>query len=328
MVAPGDRIGVAVSGGADSLALLLALQELAPTLGLQLAVLHLDHAWRPESADDATFVAQWAARLGLPLMARRAEELRQARGNREQAARQARYVFFRECLASGEINCVATAHTADDQTETVLLRLLRGAGTRGLAGIWPVVRAGPNEKIIRPALACRREQLRAWLRAKNEPWQEDASNWDLGRRRNRIRHELLPVLTRDYNPALVERLADLAALARAEEEYWTAEVAARVDRLWRATSAGWEADTRELAALPLALARRVLRAGLAAARGDLRRVEFQQVEQVLDLIRAVGLARAQSSLAGRPPSGSKHLHFGGLTLRISPKSTIILRFGA
>ena len=328
MVAPGDRIGVAVSGGADSLALLLALQELAPTLGLQLAVLHLDHAWRPESADDASFVAQWAARLGLPLMARRAEELRQARGNREQAARQARYLFFRECLASGEINCVATAHTADDQAETVLLRLLRGAGTRGLAGIWPVVCAGPNEKIIRPALACRREELRAWLRAKDETWREDASNWDLGRRRNRIRHELLPELTRDYNPALVERLADLAALARAEEEFWTGEIAARAPRLWRATPAGWEADTRELAAQPLALARRLLRAGMAAARGDLRRVEFQQVEQVLDLIRAMGLARTESGVATHPPSGSKRLHFGGLTMRISAKSTIIRRFGA
>lgn len=313
MAAPGDRIGVAVSGGSDSVALLLLLHDLAPALGLQLAVLHLDHALRPESAADAEFVRQLAERLGLPLLLRVANLARPGE-NLEQAARRVRYGFFEAAVDGGEVDCVATAHTADDQAETVLLRLLRGAGTRGLAGIWPVMRTADHQgsrvrpRMIRPALHCRRDDLRAWLRARGQTWREDTTNLDLSRRRNRIRHELLPQLIRAYNPRAVQNLSDLAEIARAEEEYWRGEVGRLMPELWRPVEGGLEAATAALAGAPLALARRLLRTAIAAVQGDLRRVDFRHVDAALRLIQSAGQA------------GAKRLVFGGVELQVTRRT--------
>ena len=312
MCAPGDRIGVAVSGGSDSLALLLALHELAPELGLQLSVLHLDHRLRPDSGEDAAFVGEWAARLGLTFTLRRADALPSARGNREQAARRARLEFFRAYLEAGEADGVATAHTADDQAETVLFRLLRGGGTRGLAAIWPVARLGPG-RLLRPAIDCRRGQLRQWLTAKGVRWREDASNLDLSLRRNRIRHCLLPQLEREYNPNVVGVLARLATLAREEEEYWRQQIEALAARFWRPCAGGVEGSTAELAALPAALARRLLRAGLERVKGDLRRLDFPRIDAALEQARAAASGPAKS------------VSLPGLTLVVGPKLTIIRR---
>lgn len=325
MTAPGDRVAVAVSGGADSMALLLALVELAPELGLQLAVAHLDHGLRPDSAADADFVRDRAAALGLSFQARRAD-LGAACGNLEQRARRARLEFFQSLRRSGAAGVIATAHTLDDQAETVLMRILRGAGGRGLAGIWPVIRTAappPNRPavpsavhparpplgradpvrelfpaprggrpwLIRPALGCRRAELRAWLRARGETWREDATNQDLGRLRNRIRLRLLPALEREYNPELSSRLADLAEMARADEEFWAAQTARAARRIWRVQAGGGDpasrdrnpadaatvqagargavdlcAETAALAGLGPALGRRVLRAAVFAVR--------------------------------------------------------------
>lgn len=264
MIVPGDRVAVACSGGPDSTALLLLLRQLAEELGCTLSVAHCNHRLRAEeSAEDERFVRELAARLELPLH-RTAVDVeryaRQARRNLEQAAREVRYRFFGTLVEAGEANRVAVGHTADDQAETVLFRLLRGAGTRGLAGIYPVV----EETIIRPLLAVRRQTLLEWLRERQQPWREDRSNRDLSRTRNRIRFEFLPLLEA-LNPGLVEVLAGTAEIAREEEAFWQEYLQPLLSQTLRYEDNRLVVAVDPLRRMPLAAARRVLRHALSQA---------------------------------------------------------------
>jgi tRNA(Ile)-lysidine synthase len=220
------RVAVAVSGGSDSVGLLRALAEAAPEIGLVLAVAHLHHGIRGAEADeDARFVAELAERLGLELHLHRVDTPTGARERREtleEAARGLRYTWFRQLLSEGRADAVATAHTLDDQCETVLHRLLRGAWTEGLGGIYPVI-ACRGGVILRPFLRARQADVQSWLREIGQPWREDASNADTVHTRNRIRHELLPRLT-EFNPQIAEQLARLATIARDEESWWEQEL--------------------------------------------------------------------------------------------------------
>ena len=139
----------------------------------------------------------------------------------EEAARRLRYRWFRDLMSSGAIDAVATAHTLDDQAETVIAKVLRGAWTEGIAGIHPVVEFAEG-RVVRPLLAARRAEVEAYLKALGQEWREDSSNRQLTFTRNRIRHELLPLLE-DWNPKLKEHLAQMAELARDEESWWQAE---------------------------------------------------------------------------------------------------------
>ncbi len=219
MVSPGDRIGVAVSGGADSTTLLCLLEELGEGLGVTLRVLHLNHGLRgAESDEDERFVGELARAGGLELISERTDVAAEARRNGwnlEDAGRRVRYRFFERIVEEGGATRVAVAHTADDQAETVLARLLRGTGPRGLAGIYPVMGS-----VVRPLLDIRRGQLREYLAQRGQIWREDRSNLDERRLRARLRHRLLPLLEKEYQPAVVKHLASLAALARDDEEYW------------------------------------------------------------------------------------------------------------
>jgi len=218
MMQPGDRVGVAVSGGADSVAMLLLLLELREKLGIVLSVVHFNHKLRGKAADaDEQFVAKLAAKHGLPFHAGRgrvAVKARREKLNLEDAARRARYGFFAQLVEDGSVTRVAVAHTADDQAETVLAHILRGTGLAGLGGIHPV--AG---HIVRPLLQTRRAELRAYLRSKKQTWREDATNQDTARTRARIRKKLLPLLEREFQTRVVEHLASLAKLARADEQF-------------------------------------------------------------------------------------------------------------
>jgi len=218
---PGDRVGVAVSGGADSVALLLLLLELREKLGIVLSVVHLNHKLRGKASDaDEKFVAKLAAKYGLELHSKSldvAKKAKKERANLEDAARRARYDHFRSLAESGACTRIAVAHTADDQAETVLAHLLRGTGLAGLGGIHPV--AGP---VVRPLLTVRRSELRAYLRRKKQNWREDATNRDTKRMRARIRSKLLPLLAKQFQPAIVEHLATLAGLAREDEAFFDA----------------------------------------------------------------------------------------------------------
>ena len=224
---PGMRIAVAVSGGADSVALLRALILAAPEIGLVLSVAHVHHGIRGAEADaDADFVAALAAQHNLALHRRDVDTPAQAKINREtleEAARNLRYQWFRELLASGQADAVATAHTLDDQAETVLHKLLRGAWTEGLGGIHPrLVEA--KGAVLRPFLNVRRVEIEDWLRSLGQGWREDATNADTAFTRNRLRHELLPSLA-VYNPQIYSQFANLATIARDEDTYWQAELA-------------------------------------------------------------------------------------------------------
>jgi tRNA(Ile)-lysidine synthase len=221
MIRPGDRIGIGVSGGADSVALLRLLAELRGRLCVQLLVLHFHHQLRGAEADeDELFVAGLARELGFDFVPDRADVAGEARRNGwnlEDAARRLRYQFFASVADSHGLSRVAVAHTANDQAETVLAHLFRGTGPTGLAGIYPV--AG---RIIRPLLDIGHDELREYLLRLNQPWREDATNGDTSRTRARIRHKLLPLLQREFEPASVAHLGRLAGLAREEELFWRA----------------------------------------------------------------------------------------------------------
>ena len=220
-VRPGDRVGVAVSGGADSVALLLLLLELREKLGFVLSVVHFNHKLRGEASDaDETFVAKLAAKHGLEFHSASADVAKKAkkeRANLEDAGRRARSDYFRSLVDSGVCSRIAVAHTADDQGETVLAHILRGTGIAGLGGIHPV--AGP---VFRPLLNIRRAELRAYLRRKKQNWREDTTNRDTKRLRARIRKKLLPLLEKQFQLAIVEHLTTLANLSREDEAFFEA----------------------------------------------------------------------------------------------------------
>src|ERR1700744_4889551 len=186
---PGQRIAVAVSAGADSVALLRRLLEERQQLGIVLAVVHVHHGIRQAAADeDAAFVANLAQINDLPFYLRHADVPAAAvalHETLEEAARNLRYGFFRDLMEKGLVDAVATAHTADDQAETVLYKLLRGAWTEGLSGIHPVVTTEAGT-ILRPFLGNNRTTIEAWLRNLPQPWREDSTNQDLAHTRNRI----------------------------------------------------------------------------------------------------------------------------------------------
>jgi tRNA(Ile)-lysidine synthase len=273
----GLRLAVGVSGGADSVALLRALASRSRELGLVLSVAHLHHGLRGEEAEgDLEFVRELAGRLGLQFHAQRVDTAADAAADRsagkeaetiEEAARRLRYQWFRKLMATGEVDAVATAHTLDDQAETVLAKFLRGAWTEGLSGIHPVLEF-PEGKVVRPLLGTTRADVEKYLRANRQDWREDSTNRHLTFTRNRIRHELLPLLE-GWNPRLREHLAQMAELARDEEAWWSEEAAraaARVIVPGRPVRGGGRAadedvalNAGELAALDPALQRRVLR---------------------------------------------------------------------
>jgi tRNA(Ile)-lysidine synthase len=216
MLQPGTRVGVAVSGGTDSVALLLLLLELREKLGIVLSVVHFNHKLRGRTSDvDENFVAKLAEKFALPFhtaSANVAVKARKEKANIEDAARQARYEFFAKLQAAGEVTQVAVAHTADDQAETVLAHILRGTGLTGLGGIHPI--AG---HIVRPLLKFRRSDLRSYLKTRKQSWREDVTNRDTSRLRARIRKKLLPLLEKQFQSAVVQHLASLADLAREDE---------------------------------------------------------------------------------------------------------------
>jgi tRNA(Ile)-lysidine synthase len=280
---PGDRVGIAVSGGIDSVALLRLLLELRHELGIVLSVIHFNHKLRgAESEADHEFVAGLARGHGLEFYcssADVAELAAEQHSGLEAAAREMRYGFFRQLLSEGIsmaeasldsqlnrsagkpalslpkgaappnniLDKIATGHTLDDQAETVLMRVIRGTGLRGLGGIYPrfVVQNKDDEnehdedddshgEIVRPLLAIRRRELQGYLIEIKQAWREDATNADSRFTRNRLRKLVLPLLEREFNPAVAENLSELAEIARDEEDYWENEVSG-----WMGTVVQW-----------------------------------------------------------------------------------------
>ena len=303
---PGQRLAVALSGGADSTALLLALLEAnaeKDSLGLVLSAIHIHHGLRGKEADaDEAFVRTLCQTHNILLTVEHVDTPARQQAEREgleEAARNLRYEAFGRLLTQNKADAVATAHTLDDQAETVLLKLLRGAWTEGLSGISPVLdlssrsqpgspasslaggkpqptrSANPSQRastILRPLLGVRRSSIERFLLERNQPWREDTSNRDLSLTRNRLRHEVVPLL-RTFNPSLDETLARTADIARDDHAFWAAETARVLPTLTlpgkpvrgggRAVGTGEQSlglEIERLKSHPPALRRRLLRA--------------------------------------------------------------------
>jgi tRNA(Ile)-lysidine synthase len=259
-------------------ALLVAMADALPETGLVLSAVHVHHGLRGAEADgDAQFVTELAKRLHMPLRTERGDVAAVAaeRGRGiEEAARFLRYRVFHDLLASREADVVATAHTLDDQAETVLMKMLRGAWTEGLGGIAPVVTIEGGGRIVRPLLEVTRAEIVAYLEGRGQPWREDSTNRELMFTRNRVRYTLLPQL-REFQPRVAEQLSRMAAVARDEEAWWSRELARVLPGIvlpgkpvrgaGRANStrpgeAGVAMELERLRAMHPALQRRVLRA--------------------------------------------------------------------
>jgi tRNA(Ile)-lysidine synthase len=282
---PGDRVAVALSGGSDSVALVFALRDLAAAGGAPLVgLIHVNHQLRGEEAEaDEQFCRQLAARLALPLEIERvdvAARARAARQSLEAAARDLRYACLGDAADRLGASVVATGHTLDDQAETVLLRLLRGAGSRGLGGIRP--RRG---RFVRPLIDRTRAELRRDLERRGEAFCEDSSNRSPAIPRNRIRHELLPVI-RGIAPGGLRALARLASHAADDETFLTRAAIEMLSTLVLSSEAGRIIlSAAGTARLPAAISRRVVRqAASAAAPGAA--LSSRHLDAVLDMARA------------------------------------------
>jgi len=247
LLAPGTRIGVAVSGGADSVGLLRILLDLRGEIGMVLSVVHFNHKLRgAESDSEERFVAELARELQLEFHVASGDAAAEAAASGtsvEAAARELRYSFFGQlmspsCEGSPRLDKVATGHTLDDQAETVLMRAVRGSGMRGLAGIYPVFDIEMDDEfageVIRPLLGVRHAELVQYLKEIGQKWCEDSGNLDAKFTRNRMRHSVMPVLERQFNPAVQQALSELAEIARGEEDYWQNEIAG-----WMGTAIHW-----------------------------------------------------------------------------------------
>jgi len=280
MFRAGERIGVAVSGGADSVVLLNLLHRLRREdgkFGAQLMVLHVNHRLRgAESDDDEAFVRGLAGSLGLEIAVAAGLP---AAGNLEQEARLVRRRFFVECMHQYDLQNIALGHTRSDQAETVLFRLFRGSGLAGLAGMQPVT----DDGLIRPLLTIGREEIRLWAKAEGIHWRDDSSNHDTGFTRNRLRRDTIPTLTEAYNPNLEAVLAGTARLAQAEEDYWNKEIEPIYMEITKRTSLGSFCQIDRIGGLHPAVQRRLIRRAVADVKGNLRGIDLEHIDAILAL---------------------------------------------
>ncbi len=298
MIAPGDVVLVGVSGGPDSVALLHALVSLREELGFSVCVGHLNHGLRGADAEeDARFAQDLASRWGLGAVVECADVAAIAARERmsiELAARVARYEFFERAARSVGATRVALGHHANDQAETVLMRLIRGAGATGLGGIPPIRPIERRERsegpiLIRPLIAHTRQEISRYCEEHDLRPRTDASNLVSEYTRNRVRNELIPLLEERYNPRVVETLARAAELVREDDEYLAAEVERRLSRFVKAASEERVVvDARALAAEHVAAARRVLRWAISRLAPGGEGFEFEHVENLLELARRDG----------------------------------------
>ena len=287
----GDRVLVAVSGGPDSVALVHLLRELQDELGLHLEIAHLDHAIRGEDAkEDARFVAQLAQSLKLPFHLKEIDlpkmKLDAGKGNLEALARAERYRFFAEVMGTRQLGKVATAHTQDDQAETLLLWLLRGTGRKGLGGMAPVQRlrlsagASPDSiMLVRPLLDISKADVLGYLEERQFAYRIDRTNIDTALMRNWIRRELLPMMQDKAGADLPARLSHAAELLREEDLYLDQLAVKALD----ASPAPAGLDRTALLSQATALQRRILRLWIEQTRGHLRGLEFVHIEDILRL---------------------------------------------
>jgi tRNA(Ile)-lysidine synthase len=284
MLDGGETVIIAVSGGADSTALVHVITALRLDLRLTVHLAHLNHALRPDAGEDAAFVSRMSAALGFSYhestinpRALAAEEGLSL----EDAGRRLRYAFLTRLAEEIGAQVVATGHTLDDQAETVLMRLLRGSGLEGLGGI-PPVRAESGIRIIRPLIEATRAEIEAYLKSQGAEWREDSTNRDPAILRNRVRRSLLPALE-GYNPNVRQALARLAGLVRDDAEALGALADAQIAGTLSVGPGAVRIELVPFARLHVALQRRALRAAVQRVHGNLHSLRFVHLEQARQL---------------------------------------------
>lgn len=277
-----DRVLIAYSGGSDSTGLLALLLELREEWSFEIFLGHFNHKLRPSAEDDEQFVRDISQKYCLPLFVD-SENVRlhaEKKGiNIEEAGRKLRYDFLRKVAAKIGEPKIATGHTMTDQAETLLMRLMRGSGPRGLASIYPVV----EEKIIRPLIQLEREDIAAYLKRKGIPYRIDESNFDRRFFRNRIRMELLPYIRKNFEPRIIPQLAKIASILQEEEALLEKLGKEKAQEAILGKNNQISLDLKSLFSLPLALKRRVVRQFIYNLKGDLREISFEDIESVLRL---------------------------------------------
>ncbi|MDH4164197.1 MAG: tRNA lysidine(34) synthetase TilS [Nitrospirota bacterium] len=290
LLSPGDRVVVAVSGGPDSVCLLSVLRELSRELDLTLQVAHVDHMFRgKESADDARFVADLANKLGLPSSIGQFDVPRYCRErgcSSQEGARKVRYGFLQQVAHDTGASRIATGHTADDQAETLLMRLIRGAGVAGLSGIPPV-----RDNVVRPLIEITRTQVLDYLRQQDLAYRVDPSNDQPVYTRNRIRLEVLPVLKR-LNPRIVETLALEAALLRDEDEAVEEHLRAIAEHAVARNDDVLALKREAFESLPAAFRRRLFRIVVNMTEADASSLSLGQVDDALAFLMTARTGRS------------------------------------
>ena len=289
LISPGDKVLVAVSGGADSIALLYILKQFSKELGFELFVAHLNHlARRDESNKDASFVEKEAVKLSLPFFSDKIDVKKSLlKSSFQESARILRYQFLEDVLMSIKGNKIALGHNADDQIETIIMNLLRGTGLRGLAGIQK-----ERGHIIRPLLSCSRLEIEQFLDEQNLSYRKASSNNDSKYLRNRIRHEVIPFLKK-FNPDISGNLLGLAEIARGEERWMSEKTREVYSQLVTSETRGVCVEITEFESQPIAMKRRLVREIFYRLSGSLRKVSALHIQQVL---RLCSRARVGSSL--------------------------------
>ena len=295
----GDSAGqtaivVACSGGPDSTALLRSLHRLRSSHNLSLHVAHLNHDFRGAEADhDAAFVQLLADRLGLPCSIDKEDPIAYQRSRNvssfEQAAREMRYSFLHSVAATVGASAVALGHTSDDQAETVLLHILRGAGMQGLRGMaevshWPWPTDGDGPLLFRPLLDASKADTAAYCRELGQTYREDSGNYLWRFTRNRVRLDLMPRLARDYNPRVQDALLRLSRIASDDSDFLDSELDRRWDGIATVEETGVFLDVVELAELYPALQRRAMRRAYSLAAGDSRALGESHLDALLGLV--------------------------------------------
>lgn len=285
-----DKLVVGVSGGPDSVVLLYLLNSLSAELKLFLHVAHLDHMLRKDSYKDAEYVKGLAEKLRLPVTVARVNVKKaQGKGSLEEIARQARFDLFFKVAKSIKTKKIALGHTLDDQAETVLMRMIRGAGLYGLSGILPK-RQIEGYCVIRPLIEVSRREIASALKKKKIKACIDKTNLEDIYFRNKVRNCLLPLLAKEYNPHIKEVLSNMAFSAGYDYEYLNLAAAKAASRLGR------RIRLSEFARLHPSIQRLVLRFNIARVKGDMRRITFQHINEVNDLI----LNRPANSIVDLP----------------------------
>ena len=312
MLMPGDRVLAGVSGGADSVCLLLVLKE----LGCNVSVAHLNHGLRGVASDeDESFTRSLAEKLAIPFFSKRVSIVKPSV---EAAGRERRKEFFAELVSRHGFTKVALAHTRDDRIETFLMNLLRGAGTEGLVSMEPSV-----GNIIRPLIETSRTEIEAYLKKQRQDWRTDETNEDTAFARNRLRHELIPMLVADFNPNIQETLARTVEILEAEDD-WMRHVTESVLTALSRPSAPFHCgmkvlvlDGNRLAEQPIGLVRRIIREAIRRVGDDLRDVSFEHVEAARSL-----LGSGKSGKFVQIPGGTQvGREFGDLVFRPSAGPT-------